>query len=227
MILLAPHCSESLAPSNGGLFSSSKRATSPLQNRVGGLRRRSSGRLSRSRSTRPETATGSTAFSCKTASGRSFFLSRDPIGMVAGTNLYEYVWDNPVNLKDPDGLQAVQAAQAARAMAVPIAAQIALWMMLLRKAQIANCENLYNQYKSDESNCRRCSDKKCKTDEEKAQDAINCACWKKALAGRWAYLANKCDYVLPGSIAAGSRQQEAAHWQEYANKQNAADNCCK
>jgi len=104
VILLAPHCSESLAPSNGGLFSSSKRATSPLQNRVGGLRRRSSGRLSRSRSTRPETATGSTAFSCKTASGRSFFLSRDPIGVRGGINLYAYVGGTPTSSSDPLGL---------------------------------------------------------------------------------------------------------------------------
>lgn len=40
------------------------------------------------------------------ASGR--FVSEDPIGFEGGMNLYEYVGDNPANLRDPFGLQAVR-----------------------------------------------------------------------------------------------------------------------
>jgi len=33
------------------------------------------------------------------------FLSPDPIGYEGGINLYVYVENNPVNLKDPEGLK--------------------------------------------------------------------------------------------------------------------------
>ena len=34
------------------------------------------------------------------------FCSRDPVGYVAGVNIYEYVWDSPTTRSDPPGLQA-------------------------------------------------------------------------------------------------------------------------
>jgi len=46
---------------------------------------------------------GSRACGYKTASGRAKWLNRDPIGEHGGLNLYGFVFNDPVNLYDPDG----------------------------------------------------------------------------------------------------------------------------
>ena len=88
------------------------RATSPLKNRVGGLRSSPSGRpLGALRSSR-KTATGYARINYETASGRAYFLSRDPIEIEGGINLYAYVGNNPLIYLDPSGLVSADCAAA-------------------------------------------------------------------------------------------------------------------
>jgi uncharacterized protein RhaS with RHS repeats len=47
---------------------------------------------------------GKSSYSYELASGRSNWLSRDPIAENGGLNLYAYVGNNPVNYWDPNGL---------------------------------------------------------------------------------------------------------------------------
>jgi hypothetical protein len=73
------------------------------------------------------------------------------------------------------------------------------------KRRIAECEAIWASYKL-LGNCRGCS----KTD-SLAERAAKIACITAVLAGRRRYLAERCDYVLPGSIARGSADAERGH----------------
>src|SRR6266545_199534 len=80
------------------------RATSPLKTRVQGFRQSPPGRLSQRGRRRREIATGSRGCCYKTASGRSEWLSRDPISERGGINLYAYVGGDPIDRCDVSGL---------------------------------------------------------------------------------------------------------------------------
>lgn len=101
-------CFASLAarpPSAAGVCRSvSGRATSPLENRVGGFRRGPSGRPSPRRFRGRASATGCRRRGYKTASGRRQWLNRDPIGEAEGINLYTFVYNNPLGWTYPFGL---------------------------------------------------------------------------------------------------------------------------
>jgi len=60
-----------------------------------------------------EIAPGSESFTCKSASGRAEWLSRDPIEEEGGIYLYGYVTNDPLSLLDPDGLNPLIWAQRA------------------------------------------------------------------------------------------------------------------
>jgi hypothetical protein len=77
--------------------------TSPLKTRVGGSRRRPSGRLCRRGGFRSMFTPGSRACAYKTASGRGQWLNRDSIQEYGGINLYDYVGNEPTYFVDPWG----------------------------------------------------------------------------------------------------------------------------
>jgi hypothetical protein len=78
------------------------------------------------------------------------------------------------------------------------------------KKKIAECEALHAAYKALEP-CRKCT--RNDTSEERA---VKIACISAVVAGRNKYLAEKCDYVLPGSIARGSARAEQGHRNQVA-----------
>jgi hypothetical protein len=77
--------------------------TSLLRTRVGGFRRRRSGRKSRRARVRSMFTPGSRVCAYKTAPGRREWPNRDPIGEDGGKNLYRSVRNAPVSLGDVDG----------------------------------------------------------------------------------------------------------------------------
>lgn len=102
MFLVAPNALPLAASVRPG--SASGKATSPRKNRVWVFSRRPSGRR---RARRPQVAgiaSGCRACDYKTASGRGFWLSRDPIEERGGINLYGYVGNDPINWIDALGL---------------------------------------------------------------------------------------------------------------------------
>lgn len=89
-----------------------------------------------------------------------------------------------------------------------------------RAKKIAECEAIYAAYKAAEKQAAGC--KAC----------LKCPEYTKLLlaraaevAGRGIYLKKQCDYILPGSIAAGSKGKETAHRGELASKIRAFANC--
>jgi hypothetical protein len=80
------------------------KATSTPKNRVWGFADSPSGRPVADLHLNQENATGSVQFTYETASGRAYFLSRDPLGFKAGPNMYTYVRQNPWTHFDPEGL---------------------------------------------------------------------------------------------------------------------------
>jgi len=77
--------------------------TSSPKTRVGGFRRRPSGRLSRRARSRSMFTPGSRTCAYKTASGLGKWPNRDPMDEEGGLNLYAFVGNNPLNLIDTDG----------------------------------------------------------------------------------------------------------------------------
>jgi hypothetical protein len=59
----------------------------------------------------------------------------------------------------------------------------------------------------------------------KAACKINYECYKAETAGRAAYLANRCDYVMPRSIRRGSGNAVKGHVTELNEKKAAMDKC--
>gem|GEM_PF-4437007 len=78
----------------------SARATSPLKTRVGGFGRRPSGRPPRWPAPRCQIASGCTGYRDEIASGRAYFLNRDPIEEAGGINLYGFCGNDGINRFD-------------------------------------------------------------------------------------------------------------------------------
>jgi hypothetical protein len=130
VILLAEHDEPTLAAKKKRQPGASSWATSTPKNRVWGFENTPSGRPSVEPQLTQENATGSVQYTYQIASGRAEWLSRDPIGSAAmvlslsangrpyslkkvpdlnaetlvGPNLYSYVWNDPIDLHDPEGL---------------------------------------------------------------------------------------------------------------------------
>ena len=165
------------------------------------------------------------------------FIERDPLGFEAGdNNWYRFVANGPTIHNDPTG-QAITSLDAAieRCISLPTtAAQIAclenllglgmndakLKTVIAKLKPIVECEAIYASYKAaamlsggydTDANCKSLAGK--------------CAGLAAEVAGRKAYLAKKCDYILPGSIAHGSALKEKGHQVELANKTRAAARC--
>ena len=101
-VLAAPKHASSLAASLRRR--ASRQTTSHRKTRVGVFLRHSSGRTPLLRSQVAQIASGCTAQSYETVSGRPQWLSRDPSGENGGINLYSYVSNDPTNAIDPLGL---------------------------------------------------------------------------------------------------------------------------
>lgn len=144
------------------------------------------------------------------------WLGRDPIEEDGGLNMYQYSKNDSFNFSDLEGTNPIAARILARIIAQRIAARAAA-----KKAaqKIAECEAIHAAYKTLEKNCRSCF--------PGMPDAgKHCACWSAVLAGRSLYISKKCDYILPGSIARGSRTAENGHKMQYAQAAAAAARCC-
>lgn len=70
--------------------------------------------------------------------------------------------------------------------------------------KIAECEAIWASYKA--LNCPSCKDS-----DTAAERVAKIACLTALIAGRRQYLKEKCDYVLPGSVARGSAKAEKGH----------------
>jgi hypothetical protein len=142
--------------------------------------------------------------------------------LTQGPNLYEYVWDNPINRLDPTGLQEMFTPEGAATVAevnavldpnaAAAAAAEAAEAAAAKAAAIARCEAIYAAYKS--LSCKTCSCKKDTKDELQAK----IFCLTGLVALRTAYLAFNCDYVLAGSIRVGSARQALSHYFEAARQ---------
>lgn len=113
-----------------------------------------------------------------------------------GLNRYGFCYNDPINYVDVLGENAALGAAARWAAARAAAAAAA------KKAakKIAECEAIHQAYKAVEKNCRGCN-----ANTPGAEANKQCACWSAVLAGRSLYIMKKCDYILPGSIARGSK----------------------
>jgi RHS repeat-associated protein len=163
------------------------------------------------------------------------FISRDPIGYDGSPwNLYEYVDSNPLKYLDafgefPNSIEGSIRACLAVAAKNPVAGSKCFKDLIqifggpaCPQRKLLLCYQFYFGYKGAGANCRRCV-----KGMNKNVAAANAACFAAEITGRSTYLKMKCDYVLPGSISAGSGKQEAAHGIELANKTNAMVECTK
>jgi RHS repeat-associated protein len=106
VILLAELDASSLAAKKKRQLAPLKLATSTPKNRVWGFEKTPSGRLNIEAGSSWENATGSVQYTYRNASGRAEWLSRDPLPDAErrlGPNLYEYVYNDPINGIDPAG----------------------------------------------------------------------------------------------------------------------------
>jgi hypothetical protein len=108
--------------------------------------------------------------------------------------------------------EAVEAAKAAGRAAAAAAATAAA-------AKIAECEAIHAFYSS-MPDCARCL----RTDTP-AIRAAKILCIETKLALRYLYLSKGCDYILPGSIARGSQDAAAGHWQQVAQLTQMLGDC--
>jgi RHS repeat-associated protein len=138
-----------------------------------------------------------------------------------GLNRYGFCFNDPLNYFDVLG-ENPAAAAAARALAARLAAAAAARAAAKKLAKkVAECEAIHQAYKAVEKNCRGCN-----ANTPGAEANKQCACWNAVLAGRSLYIMKKCDYILPGSIARGSKVAEAGHKAEYAKVAVTAARCC-
>lgn len=160
-------------------------------------------------------------------SGR--LVSRDhPNGYEGEINLYEYVSSRPLNHVDPMGLQADSVSQAIkRCCELPFPANIKCLNDILdsgygkqKELRILQCQLVHAAYKAAGKKCRSCSPTM-----TKCQLLQNAACFSSEVAIRARYLSMKCDYILPGSIARGSKVAEKGHIMEMSQKSAAAAAC--
>jgi len=75
----------------------------PLETRVGGWEQFASGQTSVVAVQSPENAMGLRGCAYKSASGRLKWPNQDPLGEAGGINLYQFVYNSPLNYIDPDG----------------------------------------------------------------------------------------------------------------------------
>ncbi|MGH7956782.1 MAG: hypothetical protein ACREH8_07195 [Opitutaceae bacterium] len=126
-------------------------------------------------------------------------------------NDYGFVRNNALTYVDPDGRNPI----------VSQALKELLKLELKRRAKrAAECAAIHAAYKAQEKNCRAC-----RPTTPAPEARANFACWSAVVAGRSLYLAKKCDYYLPGSIAAGSKSKEANHKGELAKVSMVAATC--
>jgi len=86
--------------------------------------------------------------------------------------------------------------------------------------RFVSCMSVYSGCRLTGDGCRGC--------DSKTPQAVACAmhaCFATETAGRAAYLRMRCDYILPGSIRRGSRENESGHQRELVEKTTAMINC--
>ena len=123
---------------------------------------------------------------------------------VSGATIFAYADANPVIKGDPNGRHPV------------------VVILIIYGKLVLRCELIHQSYKHLESNvCRRCGG-----DCDPTEAAANCACWAPVVQLRKNYLKGKCDYILPGSIAKGSKKAEQSHNFELTKTIQARNKCC-
>jgi hypothetical protein len=135
--------------------------------------------------------------------------------MPGGLNRYGFCYNDPLNYVDVLGENPAAAAAgrwAAARLAAAAAARAAA-------KKVAECAEIHAAYTA--LVCRACPKGMAAADAGK-----ECACWTAKAAGRKAYLDKKCDYILPGAIAKGSKAQEATHRAEFAKASAKVIECC-
>jgi RHS repeat-associated protein len=124
-------------------------------------------------------------------------------------NLYLGMQNNHAFYIDPDGRQIVT-----------ILKEAAKQEAKRRAKRAAQCAAIHAAYKKEEANCRAC-----RKGMPAAEAKKNFACWSAVAAGRALYLSKRCDYYLPGSIAAGSKKKAATHALELGKASGNAAAC--
>ena len=153
------------------------------------------------------------------------WINRDPIGEKGGNNTYGFVRNKPIRSVDLFGLTDSVTTSFLAAIASGDVAALELILTtgegVLTEAEIAAgraflqrvaaCEAIYVSY--DALKGPGCN--KCKTKAEAQAVAAKLAL---EITGRTAYLAQKCDYCLAGSIARGSAVAAKGHQIQLAQK---------